>query len=134
MQALTQSTEEKPVGPLLLRVYPGRDCSGSLYQDDGKTLAFQRGDFLRVAFTCEASSDSIKVHIGSHQGHYRAWWEQVKIEVHGWNADNASSMVSGQDQPNLAIVDPAHHTVTVAIPDTGLGADIEIRSEHTAGK
>jgi alpha-glucosidase len=128
MQALTQSTEEKPAGPLLLDVYPGRDCSGSLYQDDGKSLAFQRGDFLRIAFTCEILSDSIKVRIGSHQGSYPAWWQQVRIEVHGWNADTALSLVSGQDKPIPATVDRAHHTVSVAIPDTGQGADIEIRS------
>jgi alpha-glucosidase len=128
MQALTQSTEEKPAGPLLLDVYPGRDCSGSLYQDDGKSLAFQRGDFLRIAFTCEILSDSIKVRIGSHQGSYPAWWQQVRIEVHGWNADTALSLVSGQDKPSPATVDRAHHTVSVAIPDTGQGADIEIRS------
>jgi alpha-glucosidase len=128
MQALTQSTEEKPAGPLLLDVYPGRDCSGSLYQDDGKSLAFQHGDFLRIAFTCEILSDSIKVRIGSHQGSYPAWWQQVRIEVHGWNADTALSLVSGQDKPIPATVDRAHHTVSVAIPDTGQGADIEIRS------
>ena len=30
LQPLVQNTDETPVGPLELRVYPGSDCSGSL--------------------------------------------------------------------------------------------------------
>jgi len=47
-QPLVQSTDEKPQGPLTLRVYPsalpGKDCGGSLYLDDGTSYAFKKGD------------------------------------------------------------------------------------------
>ena len=46
-QPLVQSTDEKPQGPLTLRVYPptapGKDCDGSLYLDDGVSYDFQEG-------------------------------------------------------------------------------------------
>ena len=57
-QPLVQSTDEKPQGPLTLRVYPptepGEDCAGSLYLDDGVSYDFRKGDFLRMGFTCQA--------------------------------------------------------------------------------
>ncbi len=51
MQPLIQSTDETPNGPLELRVYPGQPCAGSLYLDDGHTLGYQHGEFLRQTFT-----------------------------------------------------------------------------------
>ncbi len=56
-QPLVQSTDEKPQGPLTLRVYPpakpGENCAGSLYLDDGVSYDFKKGDFLRVGFACQ---------------------------------------------------------------------------------
>ena len=61
LQPLIQSTDETPNGPLELRVYPGQQCSGSLYLDDGHTLRYQHGEFLRQAFTCQADGESVRV-------------------------------------------------------------------------
>src|SRR5580765_4715796 len=83
MQPLTQSTNEVPNGPLTLRVYPGQDCRGSLYLDDGRTFGFRRGEFLRTEFSCDIQRNSVTVHIGQHVGHYAAWWKEMRIEVYG---------------------------------------------------
>src|SRR5262249_7257564 len=40
-QPVVQNSGEVPQGPLQVSVYPGPNCSGSLYQDDGNTLAYQ---------------------------------------------------------------------------------------------
>jgi len=128
MQPLTQSTDEIPKGPLVLRVYPGRDCKGSLYQDDGKTLAYRRGEFLRMEFTCEASPDSVRLHVGPHTGSYRAWWSELRIEIYGWNSN--ASVPAGRVPSGPLVVDTAHHMVSVNIPDDGRGADMEIRAGH----
>ena len=54
-QPLVQSTDEKPQGPLTLRVYPptaiGNDCEGSVYLDDGVSYDFKQGQFLREKFS-----------------------------------------------------------------------------------
>ena len=42
-QPVVQNVDEAPQGPLELRVYPGPDCHGDLYQDDGNTFAYQKG-------------------------------------------------------------------------------------------
>ena len=44
-QPLVQSTAQTPSGPLRLDVYPGDDCAGTVYEDDGTTLAYQRRGF-----------------------------------------------------------------------------------------
>ena len=126
MQALVQSTNEIPQGPLLLRVYPGRDCKGSLYQDDGKTMAYKRGEFLRIQFTCEASANSVKLHVGPHQGSYRPWWDELRVEIYGQNTDASYRVVTNAANPGPAILDPARHMVSVVIADDGRGTDLEI--------
>ena len=45
-QPLVQSTKETPDGPLTLDIYPGPDCQGSVYLDDGISLAYRRGGFI----------------------------------------------------------------------------------------
>jgi alpha-glucosidase/alpha-D-xyloside xylohydrolase len=43
-----QYTGEKVDAPLTLQVHPGADGSFSLYEDDGNTFDFRKGEFMRV--------------------------------------------------------------------------------------
>merc|ERR1712060_341150 len=40
---VVQYTEALPGGPLEVRIYPGKDASFSLYEDDGETLYYEYG-------------------------------------------------------------------------------------------
>ena len=53
-QPLVQSTMETPVGPLELWVYPGPQGQGSLYLDDGGSMAYRHGEFLRQDYSSSA--------------------------------------------------------------------------------
>jgi alpha-glucosidase len=82
---LVQSTNEVPKGPLTLRIYSGPNCSGDLYQDDGKSFAFRTGAYLRLHFTCLVNPDgTLAVHIDAQQGSFVPWWKEVRIEAFGW--------------------------------------------------
>jgi alpha-glucosidase len=70
-------------GPLTLRVYPGPDCSGDLYSDDGDTLAYQKGDSLRIHFTCEVAAGQVNVHIPAGDGPYHPWFKELQLDVYG---------------------------------------------------
>jgi alpha-glucosidase/alpha-D-xyloside xylohydrolase len=48
---LRQYASEPRDEPLILRVYPGADGRFTLYEDDGESFRYQRGEFARVA--CE---------------------------------------------------------------------------------
>jgi alpha-glucosidase len=130
MGPLIQSTNETPQGPLLLRVYPGNDCKGSLYQDDGKTMAYRRGEFLRMEFSCEASAGSVKLHVGPHLGSYRPWWSELRVEIYGQNSDASYTVMAGKADPGSAVFDSAHHMVSVVVPDDGRGIDLEVSARR----
>jgi alpha-glucosidase (family GH31 glycosyl hydrolase) len=51
MDPVKQHTEEKADAPLHLWVHPGADGAFSLYEDDGKTFDFRKGEFMRLALS-----------------------------------------------------------------------------------
>jgi alpha-glucosidase len=81
-QPLVQSTDEKPEGPLELQVYPGADCRGSLYQDDGHTFAYQRGEILRMDFACQVSGPNLSITSHAMNTTYQPWWSSARITVY----------------------------------------------------
>ena len=81
MQPLVQSTSEKPNGPLELRVYPGRDCAGSLYEDDGHSFQYEKGEFLRVNYSCRAGASELSVNSTIAKNAYQPWWDTTQVTV-----------------------------------------------------
>ena len=133
-QPLVQSTDEKPQGPLTLRVYPptapGKDCAGSLYLDDGVSYDFRKGDFLRVGFACKLVDHGIDVSIASHQGSFAPWWTQLSIEIYGAGrpAASASTFAAGSSSKAtlLPAFDALHHRITAVVPDDGKGLELQL--------
>jgi alpha-glucosidase len=127
LEPLTQSTAERPKGSLTLRIFPGPDCKGDLYQDDGTSFAYKNGDFLRMSFTCKVSSnhDRLTIHIGKHEGRYPAWWKQIEVEVNGITKNPSSVAVDGKNAPFNA----GKSSVIIPVTDDGNGMDIVIPSD-----
>jgi alpha-glucosidase len=125
LQPLVQSTDETPQGPLALRVYPGKDCRGSLYMDDGKTLAYTRGQFLRIEYSCAITPDGLTLRIGEHQGSFHPWWNRIHLEVYGWDSATGTVTVNGSADP-AASVDTHKHMLTVELDDEIHGTELDI--------
>jgi alpha-glucosidase len=119
---LTQSTMETPVGPLTLRVYVGDNCRGTLYQDDGQSYDFLQGAFLRMESSCSVEHNTLHVHLGPHEGSYKAWWSEVAIEVYGWPASAGHAKVV--DKSLSPIWNSTTHAWQVTLPDSGKGMDV----------
>src|SRR5580692_265431 len=104
-QPLVQSTDEKPQGPLTLRVYPptaiGNDCEGSVYLDDGVSYDFRKGAFLREKFTCRVSGEGVVVTVAPREGGFAPWWKQLSVEVYG-AAKPATGVASALDGTHAA--------------------------------
>jgi alpha-glucosidase len=128
MQPLVQSTEETPQGALTLRVYPGENCHGSLYLDDGKTLAYTRGEFLRVEFRCNVTSSGLTLSIGARQGVFRPWWNTIHLEICGWKGSVATVSLENATVSPAASIDPTRHVLTLEVKDDSLGNELELRS------
>ena len=84
LQEIVQSTARSPTGPLTLDVYPGPDCSGVVYLDDGHSTAYDRGDYLRQEVTCNVTDHGMTVNFGSREGRFEPWWRRIMVQVHGW--------------------------------------------------
>jgi alpha-glucosidase len=126
---LVQSTNEKPQGPLTLRVYRGSqgdDCSGSLYLDDGKTYAFRNGAFLRMQFSCNAEADGLQLHVSAHDGSFPAWWSEIHVEAYGWTRPQGSVLINGREAGGAAVTAlPEGFSFTFG--DDGKGEDVRVR-------
>jgi alpha-glucosidase len=125
-QPIVQHTEEKPAGPLELRVYPGRDCRGSLYLDDGRTYAYSRGEYLRVNYSCQPAMDSLAMTISGHQGSYPPWWEEVRVEVFGMQKAPQEVRAGGRTLAGWTY-NSKQQAVTLTLPDSSSGWTIVLR-------
>jgi alpha-glucosidase len=116
MQPLVQSTSEKPNGPLQLQVYPGEDCHGSLYLDDGHTFAYQRGEFLRVSYSCQVSAGSVSVSSRTEKAAFQPWWNAAEVVIFGAATEPKQVRVGNQPVQG-ARFNAATHAVTLTVPD-----------------
>jgi alpha-glucosidase len=135
MQAVTSSTMETPAGPLTLRVYPGKDCKGTLYLDDGHSFGYDRGESTRVAYTCEQTGRGIVLQIAAREGAYPVWWKQVRVEFYGVAAMPRAVRVNGESRPfTKDDFDAAQHRAGVVVNDSGQAQEIEIETGHPAAE
>jgi alpha-glucosidase len=120
MQPLVQSTEETPNGPLELRVYlPGSasgDCRGTLYQDDGHTFAYQKGEILRVNYSCQVTSGAATVSSSIEKSTYQPWWKSAKLTIYGTLTPPKEVHIGEQAIQDWRY-DSVAHAVTLTVPD-----------------
>ena len=122
---LVESTNETPKGPLTLRIYAGDDCGGSLYQDDGRTYAYKNGAFLRMKFTCQATSEGFQLHADPQEGSYSPWWKDVRVEIYGWKSVANTASLDGK--PLQSKASAINHGLAITIPGSSKGFDLQLR-------
>lgn len=115
-QPLVQNTGETPNGALELRVYPGPDCKGSLYQDDGHSLNYEHGEFLRVSYTCQVGGAAIKVISAIEKDGYKPWWNAAELVVYGFDKAPKTVRVGDADIHEWRY-DSKQHAVVFGVPD-----------------
>ena len=122
---LVQSTNETPQGPLTLLVYIGDKCAGELYQDDGKTYAFQHGSYLRMKFSCERTAEGVHLNVSSHEGSYPAWWKEIHFEIYGFAPIQDEIVVNSKKVPSF--MERERLRIGFQIADDGKGLDVELK-------
>jgi len=118
-QPLVQNTAERPNGPIEIHVYPGPDCRGDLYFDDGVSI---QGASLRQTIRCTIGKDGLMLDFDQRHGAFKPWWRQMAITVHGWggNAQVRGATVSGLR------TNPVAKTLSFQIPDQPRAASLVI--------
>jgi alpha-glucosidase len=121
MQPLVQYTGETPNGPLELLVYlPSNvavnDCRGALYQDDGHTFAYQRGEILRISYACEVSANLVTVTSKIEMSAFQPWWKSAEMKLYGV-ATAPKEVRIDADVNHEWRYDTQTHSVTLTVPD-----------------
>jgi hypothetical protein len=107
MQQVMQSTGERPVDTLTLAVYPsgGSASSFTLYEDDGTTLGYERGEYALTVYEQASGppSDgtSFVVRVGETRGNYagKPAHRFHIIEVYGIEVGPAEVLVNDTPIP-----------------------------------
>ncbi|HUE54877.1 MAG TPA: glycoside hydrolase family 31 protein [Candidatus Udaeobacter sp.] len=121
MQPVVQYTDEQPKGPLELRVYlpnstSSGDCRGTLYQDDGHTFAYQKGEILRVNYSCQVSSGAVTVTSTIEKNAYQPWWKSAEVTIYGVPSAPKELHIGDQVIHGWRYNGQAH-VVTLTVPD-----------------
>jgi alpha-glucosidase (family GH31 glycosyl hydrolase) len=73
MQPATLHTDNQPVDPLIVNVWPldeGQKSSYAVYEDSGVSVDYQRGVFARTPIHAQQTGDTLRVEIGPALGSY----------------------------------------------------------------
>jgi len=132
LQPLVQSTDETPNGPLELRVYPGPQCNGSLYLDDGHTFRYQKGEFLRQSFSCQADGSSVLVKFAARQGSYTPWWKTIEVVVYDWPSAQADARIAKSSKPLKTTYDASSRALHISISDVPGEAELRVGAQASS--
>jgi len=80
---LTQYVDETVEGPFSVTVYPGANGAFALYDDDGKTFDYRRGDWMRIAMTWTDASRTFAVRLGAGSRMRAASLRPIDVRVAG---------------------------------------------------
>jgi len=108
-----------PNGPLELHLYPGQDCRGELYWDDGVSV---KGTTLRQTIRCTLGKDGLMLNFDKREGSFKPWWKQIAVTVHGWGGN---ALVRGRSTVD-AQHDEASRTLRFVLPDQPRAAEYVI--------
>jgi alpha-D-xyloside xylohydrolase len=74
-----QYTDEKPADPVTLRVYTGADGRFSLYEDDGTSDGYERGQFARIPLRWDEGGRTLI--IGRREGSFPGMLARRSFQV-----------------------------------------------------
>ncbi len=89
-QPVVQSTDEMPGNPLQVLVAPAKESESTLYEDDGETLGYQQGDFMKRHFRQTSDDRRTTVEISAPEGSYRPASRNLILEL--WSDDEPKSV------------------------------------------
>lgn len=96
MQPVQQYVGQKKITNITLQIYAGASSDSYLYEDDGKTQAYRKGDFRLTTFQTDSTENSLNVDI-SMNGHYDSPVISFTAEVHGLSKSPKNVEVNGKN-------------------------------------
>jgi len=80
---VVQYSDESPVDPLTLEIFPGADGSAKLYEDDGLSFKYQKGEYSLREISCSSEERAMNVVLSKPEGSYRSPKRSVVLKIMG---------------------------------------------------
>ncbi|GAB4564003.1 MAG: glycoside hydrolase family 31 protein [Anaerolineae bacterium] len=119
-----QHTDERPLDELTLEIYTGASGEFTLYEDDGLTLAYQRGEWATTTFRYEESADDLVLRVEPRQGRYDPGPREMVARFLGITRRLASAWLDGDAVE--AQVDEQSGAVAVRWADDGRAHEVRL--------
>ena len=120
------------VPQLLLKVIPGSDGKGVLYEDDGDSENYKNGAFSNTTFTQNYSKEVVNINIGARVGTYPGQIAERSYQVEFLaSALPQSVMIDGVSTMDWTY-DDTKHVLTVNIPTTSCDKELNVAVVYDA--
>jgi len=83
MQQVMQYSDEEPINPLTVDIYPAYFSTFTFYEDDGISFNYKKGEFRKVFFKCQETDLAIDFSIGAPEGSYVPPKRSIVLKVNG---------------------------------------------------
>jgi alpha-glucosidase len=126
-------TNEKPLDPLTLVVFPGAAASSfSLYEDAGEGFGYREGDYARTELKSRPIAGGLEIQVGPRAGKFDPRRANVELKVYGLGPEVQVSMTSieGQELPSpAATFDRAESAWLIRLGDEPAGRVIKMAAK-----
>ena len=120
MQEVQQFVDEKPAEEMELHVYPGAERTSELYEDDGHSFAYEKGQWSKTRFRMIQTGTTVSLEISERTGKFVPVARDYKIVLHGLQREPKSVLVDGKKHRiQAAAIDMEAGTIAVVIKDDG---------------
>lgn len=112
-----QHTGEGQGGSLTLHVFPGEECRGEVYTDDGVTYGYQSGNYRRLSLSCAADERGFSLNVSS-EGEFVPWWKDITVALHGTKS-RVAAVETDQGVSLTSTYDARSRTSSFSLPNRG---------------
>jgi alpha-glucosidase len=127
---LMRHTGEKPWDPLTVVVFPGSAPSSfTLYEDDGKSFAYENGQWARTTFHCAPVAGGVEITIEPRSGAFDPQRQTIELQVRGQKPEDMVSLFASDGKAlsaPAATFDRASSLWLVKLPGDGAGFTVRI--------
>jgi alpha-glucosidase len=113
-QPVVQFTGQMPGKPLRVLIAPAKESEASLYEDDGKSLDYRNGNFMKRHFHQVNDGNSTTIEISAPEGTYRPASRDLILEI--WSENEPHSVQLDNSTGN-----PLPHLQPSTLPESPRG-------------
>jgi alpha-glucosidase len=105
-QPAVQYTGQMPGNPLSVLIAPAPESESSLYEDDGESLDYRKGEFVRRRFHQSRGGQGVVIEISAPEGKYRPKLRDLMLETRTGTRPAAVTVAVGEREGRGAALPP----------------------------